>query len=283
MLARRIHQRSSRTNGPFIPVNCAGISESIFESQFYGHVRGAFTGAATDTLGIVRAAEGGTLLLDEVGELPLHLQPKLLRVLHDKEVTPVGAPRPIQVDVRFIAATNRSLVKCVNEGKFRSDLYHRLNIVRIYIPPLRNRIADIDVLVDHYLAVYAEQYNMAMRHLSSHLRESLRRYPWPGNVRELCAYIERLYAINLPPMPPTLSVWDDTFFADELPNPASPADERIASSPIGAKGYSLAEAEAAAIRQALELTGFNRSAAARILDIHRSTLLRKIRMLRLDR
>jgi len=283
LLARRIHQRSTRHNGPFIPVNCAGVSESIFESQFYGHVRGAFTGADTDTLGIVRAAEGGTLLLDEVGELPLHLQPKLLRVLHEKEVTPVGAARPILVDVRIIAATNRSLVKCVNDGKFRSDLYHRLNIVRIYVPPLRNRPADIGALVDHYLAVYAEQYNMPMRQLGLHLRESLMQYPWPGNVRELCAYIERLYAVNLPPMPPAPSIWNDAYFVDGQPKPASPGDERIAASPSGAKGCSLAEVEAAAIRQALELTGFNRSAAARILDIHRSTLLRKIRMLRLDR
>jgi two-component system response regulator HydG len=278
LLARRIHCRSRRSEGPFIPVNAASISESLFESQFFGHLRGAFTGATADTLGMVRAAEGGTLLLDEVGDLPLHLQPKLLRVIQEKEVTPVGAARAMPVDVRFIASTNRSLARAVVEGSFRSDLYHRLNIVRIYIPPLRNRPEDIDDLLAYYLSYYAEQYGMSRRHLSDSLRASLAAYPWPGNVRELCAYVERLYAANLPPMPPPPAIWD-----------AKPADSRTGSAagaefePDGEpRGYSLAEVEELAIRRALRLTGNNRSAAARLLDIHRATLLRKIRRLGLD-
>ncbi|MCK4601507.1 MAG: sigma-54-dependent Fis family transcriptional regulator, partial [Phycisphaerae bacterium] len=212
LLARRIHYGSVRLDNPFIPVNCPGISETLFESQFYGHVKGAFTGANTDTLGVVRAAEGGTLLLDEVGELPLHLQPKLLRLLQEREVTPVGASRPIPVNTRFVASTNRSLAKSVSEGKFRSDLYHRLNVVRIVVPPLRNRPEDIEPLLDYYLEFYAKHYNMPIRELSKSLRNRLRGYPWSGNVRELCGYIERLYAANVPPMPPTtFNTWDDGY------------------------------------------------------------------------
>ena len=158
LLARRVHDQSDRANGPFIPVNCPAVAESLFESQFYGHVKGSFTGAAGDTLGMVRAAEGGTLFLDEIGELPLHLQPKLLRLLQEKEVTPVGGTQAVKVNVRFVAATNRSLARAVQEGKFRRDLYHRLNVVRLQIPPLRTRPGDIDELVDHFIGLYAEEY-----------------------------------------------------------------------------------------------------------------------------
>lgn len=280
LLARRVHQRSDRSGGPFIPVNCAAVNETIFESQFYGHLKGAFTGASTDTLGIVRASEGGTLLLDEIGDLPLHLQPKLLRVLHEREVTPVGGAVPIPVDVRFVASTNRSLAKSVAEGLFRSDLYHRLNIVRIHVPPLRSRPDDIDALLEHYLGVYAKQYRMPRRHLGRSLRRSLRDYPWPGNVRELCTYVERLYATDTPPAPPTPAVWEDGYIP--VPRPAQTVSERVLAPSEGVRGCSLAEAEAGAIRQALRLTGNNRSAAAKILEIHRSTLLRKIRLFGLD-
>lgn len=276
LLARRIHHGSLRASGPFIPVNCPGISESLFESQFYGHVKGAFTGAATDTLGVVRAAEGGSLLLDEVGELPLHLQPKLLRLLQQREVTPVGAPKPIPVDARFIAATNRNLAKCVSEGTFRGDLYHRLNVVRIEIPPLRARPEDIEPLLDYYIRFYAANYSMPPRVLSGTLRRILHEHPWPGNVRELCAYVERLYATNLPPMPPIASAWDDGYAPTITAPPVEGPLERM---PLGKPVcITLAQAEARAIRQALELAGYNRSHAARLLCIHRSTLLRKMRV-----
>ena len=275
LLARRIHAGSHRASEPFIPVNCPGVSESLFESQFYGHVKGAFTGAATDTLGVVRAAEGGSLLLDEVGELPLHLQPKLLRLLQEREVTPVGASRPVPVDTRFIAATNRNLARRVADGAFRSDLYHRLNIVRIEVPPLRVRPDDIAPLIDYYIDHYAAEYAMTPRVLSQRLRRRLHEYPWPGNVRELCAYVERLYATNLPPMPPADNAWDDGYVSSPRPAPLEPAPGRMPlHTPVCC---TLAQAEAKAIRQALELAGFNRSHAARMLAIHRSTLLRKMR------
>jgi len=275
LLARRIHALSSRSRRPFIPVNCAGISETLFESQFFGHVRGAFTGASTDTLGVVRAADGGTLLLDEVGELPLQLQPKLLRLVQEREVIPVGAAKPVSVDVRFIASTNRSLAKAVTEGTFRSDLYHRLNIVRIVSPPLRARPEDIEPTVDYYLDYFAGHYRMSRRELGTYLRSHLRSYPWPGNVRELSAYVERLYAANLPPLPPGGLVWDDGYRS--YPKPVEPAPDRMPL-PAGPNvTFSLAEVEANAILQALAMTNNNRSAAARLLQIHRSTLLRKIR------
>ena len=279
LLAHRIHVRSARGQGPFIPVNCPGIGESLFESQFYGHVRGAFTGATSDTLGAVRAAEGGTLLLDEVGELPQRLQPKLLRLLQEHEVTPVGASRPIPTDARFIAATNRNLATRVAEGTFRSDLYHRLNVVRIYLPPLRSRPEDVEPLLDYYLEYFAQQYRRPLRHLSARLRKSLVGYPWPGNVRDLCSSVERLYAANVPPMPPSTDPWDD---GHRYPKPIEPAPGRMPLVDHTPVCCSLAEAEARAIERALEITGYNRSAAARLLNIHRSTLLRKIRLLGLN-
>lgn len=281
LIARRIHDHSPRANGPFIPVNCPAISESLFESQFYGHVRGAFTGAENNTLGVVRSADSGTLMLDEIGELPLHMQPKLLRLLQEKEVTPVGDSHPIPVNTRFIAATNRSLEKRIAEGKFRSDLYHRLNIVRIEIPPLRSRPEDIDALLDFYLVYYAECYHMPERQLGLKLRQSIREYPWPGNVRELCAYIERLYAANLPPLPPGQMAWHSGHYSPVAPqDPAPGRMPKVDFTPVGIT--SLAKIEAHAILRALEHTGYNRSEAARLLDIHRTTLLRKMRLYGLD-
>jgi transcriptional regulator with PAS, ATPase and Fis domain len=279
LLARRIHSRSSRADGPFIPVNCPAITESLFESQFYGHVKGSFTGAASDTLGIVRAAEGGTLLLDEIGELPLHLQSKLLRLLQEHEVIPVGATHAVPVNVRFIASTNCNLPRRVTGGTFRADLYHRLNIVRIEIPPLRNRTEDIEPLLKYYLEYFAKQYAMPLRHLSPYLRACLVKYPWPGNVRELCGYVERLYAANLPPMPPGPSEMDGEY----APTPVEKRREQLfgpADSDAGS--LNLAAGEAKTIRRALELTQYNRSAAAKLLKIHRSTLIRKMRLLGLD-
>ena len=282
LVARRIHMRSDRENGPFIPVNCPGIGESLFESQFYGHMKGAFTGASSDTMGAVRAAEGGTLLLDEVGELAFHLQSKLLRLLQEREVTPVGAARPIPVDVRFIASTNRSLVKAMAEGTFRKDLYHRLNIVRIQIQPLRNRPEDIEPLLNYYLDYHARQYNMPVRRLSTPLRRTLRQYTWPGNVRELCGYVERLYAADVPPMPPAYDVWEDGYASCAESQPLKTAPDRMPLTDSVPLGLTLAEAEACAIRRALELSNYNRSAASRMLQIHRSTLLRKMRSLGLE-
>jgi len=280
LVARRIHSKSRRASGPFIPVNCPATTDTLFESQFYGHVKGAFTGAATDTLGVVRAAEGGTLLLDEVGELPLHLQPKLLRLLQEREITPVGASVPIPVDTRFIASTNRSLAKAVQDGLFRSDLYHRLNIVRVEIPPLRTRPEDVDPLVDYYLRHYAREYNAPQRELSARLRSCLREHSWPGNIRELCGYIERLYATGQPAVPPSAVAWQDGYVSHTVRTSKPDVSKRPITSSLPT---TLADAEALAIEQALEAAGYNRTAAAKILNIHRSTLIRKLRTLGLDK
>ena len=285
----RLHDRSPRRDAPFIPVSCPAISETLFESQFYGHVKGSFTGAASDTLGVVRAADDGTLLLDEVGELALNLQPKLLRLLQEREVIPVGASKPVTVNARFIGATNRSLLKRVLEGTFRRDLYHRLNIVCIEIPPLRSRPEDIPVLLDYYVEFFAGRYEMPRRRFSPYLLKQLAEYPWPGNVRELCGYVERLYATNLPATLPEPEGWDDGY-AGQSAAPGGaipPAPGRMGGTHSGTiidKDYTctMAEWECHAIRKALERTNHNRSAAAKLLDIHRSTLLRKIRLLGLD-
>ncbi|MCD6365398.1 MAG: sigma 54-interacting transcriptional regulator, partial [Planctomycetes bacterium] len=274
LLAKRIHRLSCRSDGPFIPVNCPAISETLFESQFCGHVKGAFTGATSDTLGVVRAANGGTLLLDEVGELPASQQPKLLRLLQEREITPVGASKPIPVDTRFVASTNRSLAKSVAEGRFRRDLYYRLNIVRIEVPPLRLRTGDIEPLLDYYLDFYARRYKTAKCVLSSRLRRTLTQYDWPGNIRELCAYVEKLYAAHEPPTAPSPGLWNDGYTSN-ISEPADMPIDRMPLQPV--VSCTLEEVEANAIRRALEITSSNRSAAARMLHIHRSTLLRKMR------
>ena len=278
LLARRVHSRSARRDHPFIPLNCAGISETLFESQLFGHVKGAFTGAASETLGVVRAADGGTLLLDEIGEMPYHLQPKLLRLLQEHEVIPVGASRPVSVNPRFIASTNRNLQRMVRDKEFRADLYHRLNIVRIEVPPLRCRPEDIKPLLAHYLRQFAEEYRRPIRELGSEIRRELTEYSWPGNVRELCAYVERLYATETVPLPPGMSSWDVDLGNSEFPErPQEPAPGRITQFDDSLWEYKLTYVEQQAIQRALEYANWNHSAAARLLDIHRSTLIRKMR------
>ena len=275
LVARRIHEKSVRSSSPFIPVNCPAVTETLFESQFYGHIKGSFTGAGGDTLGIVRAAENGTLFLDEIGELPLLLQSKLLRLLQYREVLPVGGTKPILVNVRFLAATNRSLARAVASGKFRTDLYHRLNVVRIYVPPLRERAEDIRQLVDFYLEYYAKVYNMDVRKLGASIHEALVGYSWPGNVRELCCWVERLYAAKLPAAIPASGIWQDHYPTPDSGNPPqTPEPGYVASHSAG----SLADAEMDAIKHALNQARNNHSVAAKLLNIHRTTLLRKIKL-----
>lgn len=266
LLARRLCVKSRRWNSPMIPVNCAGISPSLFESQFFGHVRGAFTGAEQSMLGLVRAADGGTLFLDEVAEIPLNLQSKLLRVIQEQEVMPVGHPIPVKVDTRFIAGTNRSLRDMVGKGEFRQDLFYRLNIVRIVIPPLRDRPEDIPVLLDYFAAFYAKLYKKPEVPISSAVRGILVGYRWPGNVRELAAWAERLYAIGLEP-----EVLVEMLLVEDGTQPIADSRETM----------SLEQAERRAIVQAMDLSESNQRQAAHLLHIHRATLARKLKKHRL--
>ena len=262
LIARRLCEKSRRSDHPFIPVNCAGISETLFESQFFGHVRGAFTGAEQSMLGVIRTAEGGTVFLDEICEIPLGLQPKLLRVLQEQEVMPVGKPIPVKVDARFLAGTNRNLAEMVRQGTFRRDLYHRLNIVRVVLPPLRDRTEDVPVLLDYFARVTADRYQREPVVISPAVRALLVKYSWPGNIRELAAWVERVYVTGLEP-----EILLDMLFGE--------SDEQIAvSSP---DGMTLRQAERQAIVHALERSNFNQRRAARMLQVHRATLARKLK------
>jgi transcriptional regulator with PAS, ATPase and Fis domain len=261
LLARRLCLKSNRCDKPFIPVNCAGISESLFESQFFGHVRGAFTGAEQSMLGLVRTADCGTLFLDEVGEIPLKLQPKLLRVIQEQEVMPVGKPIPVKVNTRFIAGTNRNLRELTLRGRFRQDLFYRLNIVHVVISPLRDRAEDIGPLLDHFTAAYSRLYKMPAIEISAAIRTLLVGYAWPGNVRELAAWIERLYATGLTP-----EVLLESLMIESI----SPDRSQL-------HDLSLRHLERRAIAQAMDQSDFNQRKAARLLQVHRATLARKLK------
>jgi two-component system, NtrC family, response regulator HydG len=262
LLARRLCAKSRRSNGPMIPVNCASISPALFESQFFGHVRGAFTGAEQTMLGLVRSADGGTLFLDEVAEIPLNLQSKLLRVLQEQEVMPVGQSISVKVNTRFIAGTNRSLRDMVARGEFRQDLYYRLNIVRVSVPPLRERPEDIPSLLDYFSARFAERYQKQEVAISSAVRGILMSYAWPGNIRELAAWVERLYAIGLEP-----EVLVEMLLIDAGASPMNNASGIV----------SLEEVERRAIVQAMDASESNQRQAAHLLHIHRATLARKLK------
>jgi transcriptional regulator with PAS, ATPase and Fis domain len=262
LVARRLWALSSRKHRPFIPVNCAGISESLFESQFFGHVRGAFTGAEQNMLGLVRTADGGTVFLDEIGEIPLNLQSKLLRVIQEQEVMPVGKPVPVHVDTRFVAGTNRNLRELVDQGRFRLDLYYRLNIVRIEVPPLRDRTEDVPILLEHFSSLFARHYKRKQVGIDPDVRSVLVAYPWPGNVRELAAWIERLYVTGLEP----------ATLVDMLLSEAAPYISLPSADP-----QSLKDVERQAIVHAMERANFNQRKAARMLQVHRATLARKLK------
>ncbi len=261
LAARRLHAKSRRAAGPFVPVNCAGVTDTLFESQFFGHVRGAFTGAEQSMMGLVRSADAGTLFLDEIVEVPLNLQAKLLRVLQDGEVRPVGAVSPTAVQTRFIAATNLDLAEETREGRFRKDLYYRLNVVRIYMPPLRSHPEDVPILLDHFLAKSAERHERSPVPVDANVREELAAYCWPGNVRELMSWVDRLYATRLSP-----EVLAASLLAE--------AEATGLAGPMGLP--SLKDAERSAIARTLNACEHNRTMAAQVLGINRGSLLRKI-------
>lgn len=263
LLARAIHEAGPRAAGPFVPVNCSAIPGTLVESELFGHVRGAFTDASSTRTGLFVQARGGTLFLDEVGELPPDVQPKLLRVLQEHRLRPVGADTEVEVQCRVVAATNRDLKAASEEGTFRSDLYFRLAVIRLVTPPLRDRAGDILELAQHFIRRAAARTGIETYGLSTNAARALMAYSWPGNVRELENAMERAIAMT------------DT---DELQPSDLPDDvfEPMAPSTTAPGLVSLAELERAHIQRVLEATGGNKKAAAEILGLDRRTLYRKL-------
>ena len=200
LVARAIHFNSLRRDRPFVAVNCGAVPETLLESELFGHMRGAFTGADTNKKGLIEVAEGGTIFLDEIGEMTPSMQVKLLRVLQDRRFRRLGGTEEVQADVRVIAATNQDLPKMVAEGRFREDLFYRINVIPVHLPPLRDRREDIPLLAEHFLAKYSRQHEKPVRSISHEAQELLAAYAWPGNVRELENAIERAVALEQTPI-----------------------------------------------------------------------------------
>jgi transcriptional regulator with PAS, ATPase and Fis domain len=262
MLARYIHENSLRVNKPFIPVDCSSLSDTLFESELFGHVKGAFTGAMRDSLGFIRASDGGTLFLDEIGELSLPLQSKLLRVLQEKVVVPVGDTTPRPVDLRVLTATNRDLDVMVREGTFRQDLFFRLNVVILKTPSLRERPQDILPLAQHFLGVQSELYNETLKRLSTSVAEVLQTYAWPGNVRELANVMEHAHVLAS----------GETIELSDIPLRLQTGS----SKPMTTESLSLEDVERTTIATALKKSNYNKALASRMLGINIQRLNRRI-------
>ena len=267
IIARTIHFNSSRASGPFVPVNCAAIPENLLESELFGYVRGAFTDARKDRRGLFQEASGGILFLDEIGEVPLTLQAKLLRVLEDKEVRPLGANQGEKVDTRVLSASNRHLEELVRTGKFRQDLFYRLNVIRIELPPLRERSEDIPLLVNHFIEKFSQDAKRRVEGIRPEALAALKSHDWPGNIRELEHTIERAVLLG-----------DGAEIGlEDLPAPMIARGESAFIVGQGiAKQLTLHDLERDYIGKILESTHGNKTEAARILGVDRTTLYRKL-------
>lgn len=263
LVARLLHTSGPRSSKPFVGVNCAAIHESLLESELFGHEAGAFTGAAKSTLGFLRCADEGTVLLDEIGDMSEALQSKLLRVLEQREVIPVGSTQRIPVNVRVVAATHRDLLQAVADGSFRRDLYYRINVVRLYIPPLRERSEDVPLLAKRFSRSVAQTLQLSVREISPEAMKMLREHDWPGNVRELSNVIQRAYVLGsgqtIQPddLPDRLGEGGLTWEADDFPT----LDEQVCRH----------------VRNALSRADGVRTRAADMLGVDRSTLWRMIK------
>jgi DNA-binding NtrC family response regulator len=267
LIARAIHCNSSRATGPFIPVNCAAIPETLLESELFGYVRGAFTDARRDRPGLFREASGGILFLDEISEIPITLQAKLLRVLEDKEVRPLGANQSEKVDTRVLSASNRFLDELVRNGKFRQDLYYRLNVIRIELPTLRHRSEDIPLLVKHFIEKFADSAKRNVEGIQDEALAALRSYDWPGNIRELEHTIERAVLLGKGAL----------IGVEDLPaHLVARGESAIVLAQALARQFTLRDLERKYIGKVLETTHGNKTEAARILGVDRTTLYRKL-------
>ena len=261
LVARAIHYNSSRSSAPFVPVNCGGIPETLLESELFGHVRGAFTGATETRAGFFLTADGGTIFLDEISETSMTMQVKLLRVLHNREICMVGSSRTQKVNVRIIAASNKDILNLIKKGIFRDDLFFRLNIIPIDIPPLRERNGDIPLLIQHFATKYSKEFGKSVPRFTDKALQALENYYWPGNVRELENVIQRLVVMN---------------DRDLLDVPDLPSLMRYSILHFNRLNRTLAEVEAEHIRNVLNSVDGNISKAAEILGIDRKTLRNKI-------
>jgi len=275
LVAKAIHNSSSRKTRPFVAINCGAIPENLLESELFGHKKGAFTDASADRHGLFEEANGGTLFLDEIGELPLNLQVKLLRVLQEETIRKLGDAKDIKVDVRIIAATHRDLSAEVAAGRFREDLFYRINVLPIVVPPLRLRREDIAILLDHFLDRNNARLGTQIRGVSAEARKVLMDYSWPGNVRELENTIERAMVlcdtdvVQAPDLP------------DRIRDALDPVQVQLASGELSVKKTSAA-IEQILIRRALQKTKGNRTRAAELLEISHRALLYKIKDYKID-
>lgn len=264
-VARAIHAAGPRAGGPFVAVNCGALSLTLAESQLFGHERGAFTGAARASMGALRAADGGVLFLDEIGEMPLAMQPLLLRVLQEREVTPVGAARSLPIDVQVIAATNRDIAAAVEAGSFRRDLYYRINTVQLHVPPLRERPDDIAPFVAHFSRRLAARLGRDPWQPDADTLDRFRRHGWPGNVRELAQAVERAYVLGH-----GLAVSGEPAVAVAAGAGAAPTRDPVL--PV----LDLGTLRRIAVGQALAATDGHKGAAARLLGVSRNTMTRLV-------
>jgi len=275
VIARRIHELGPRRTGPFVKVHCAALPEPLLESELFGHEKGAFTGATSRMPGRLEIAEGGTLFLDEIGDISAATQVKLLRVLQDKEYERVGAARTIRADVRFVAATHRSLEDMLRSGEFREDLYYRLNVIPIVAPPLRSRPEDIEALVHHFFRIFGAQNGKPHIRIEPEALQTLGAQPWPGNVRQLQNFIERLVVFAETDEVALQLVQSELRAVGAIAQPKAPAEVDF-----GISVFELDEvvrrAERRALENALRKSGGNRTVAARILGVSRRTLYNKL-------
>jgi DNA-binding NtrC family response regulator len=275
LLAKAIHFHSARKHRPLIIVNCAAIPEHLLESELFGHRRGSFTGAISDKQGKFEAANEGTIFLDEIGDLPPTMQTKILRVLQDREVDKVGDVRPVKVDIRVVAATNRDLDKMVADGDFRADLYYRLAVVALRLPPLRERTDDIPQLVEHFLAKYTASLGRTMPTIGQDVNSLFNLYPWPGNIRELENVVQRALVLDR----------DGVIGLDDLPDRVRTREPRLARlrMELPDNGLSLEDVERELLIAALVKHGWNQTKAATYLNISRSALIYRMQKFGLER
>lgn len=288
LAAQSLHLQSPRANNNMVPINCGAIPEDLLESELFGHTKGAFTGATSHRKGRLALAQGGTLFLDEIGEMPLNLQVKLLRVLQEQTYTPLGSEKEVQADVRIVAATNQDLKTLIEQKTFREDLYYRLNVIPIHLPPLRERPSDIPELIHHFLRTFNERFASAVEGLTDEAMSAVLAYEWPGNIRELRNIVERMVILNEAPV---LDIPDLPDHIQELAGviptflEGAPGEQGPVLLPEeGLHFYDAVEQfEKSLIRQALDRTDWNKNKAAMLLNMNRTTLVEKIKKRAIER